>query len=99
MTLTWHLLFEFHRFTCIFNFEELLNFLPDVTLPEFVDLLNIETNNEMMCVYLGSLVRSIISFHNLIDNKVISVTKNDFLFFTVQKVNLIFDECFYKKRI
>lgn len=50
--------------------QELLNTLPDVTQPSFVNSHNVETNNQMMCTFLGSLVRSIISLHNLIDNKI-----------------------------
>jgi len=49
--------------------QELLNLLPDVTTPEFVDAQNMQTNDQLMCVYLGSLVRAVISYHNLIDNK------------------------------
>lgn len=44
--------------------------LPDVTTPEFVDAHNVQTNDQLMAVYLGSLVRTVIAMHNLIDNKV-----------------------------
>ncbi|KAI1713595.1 JAB1/Mov34/MPN/PAD-1 ubiquitin protease domain-containing protein [Ditylenchus destructor] len=53
----------------VYFIQELLNLLPDVTTPEMVDAQNIQTNNQLMCVYLGSLVRAVISHHNLIDNK------------------------------
>ncbi|VDM51413.1 unnamed protein product [Toxocara canis] len=51
-------------------FEEVLNLLPDVTSPQFVEAHNVQTNDELMCVYMGSLVRTVIALHNLIDNKV-----------------------------
>lgn len=54
----------------IYYVQEVLNLLPDVTHPEFVDAQNIQTNDQLMCVYMGSLVRSVIALHNLIDNKI-----------------------------
>ncbi|CAD5209958.1 unnamed protein product [Bursaphelenchus xylophilus] len=53
----------------IYYIQEMLNLLPDVTKPDFVDSHNVQTNDELMCVYLGSLVRTVIALHNLIDNK------------------------------
>lgn len=50
--------------------QEVLNLLPDVTSPQFVEAHNVQTNDELMCVYMGSLVRTVIALHNLIDNKV-----------------------------
>ena len=49
--------------------QEVLNLLPDVTQPEFVEAHNVQTNDQLMCIYLGSLIRTIIALHNLIDNK------------------------------
>lgn len=53
----------------IYYIQEMLNLLPDVTTPEFVEAHNVQTNDQLMCVYLGSLVRTVIALHNLIDNK------------------------------
>jgi len=53
----------------IYFIQEVLNLLPDVTTPEFVDSHNVQTNDQLMAVYLGSLVRTVIAMHNLIDNK------------------------------
>ncbi|KAK6031693.1 Mov34/MPN/PAD-1 family protein, partial [Ostertagia ostertagi] len=50
--------------------KEVLNLLPDVTHPDYVTAQNVQTNDQLMCVYMGSLVRSVIALHNLIDNKV-----------------------------
>ncbi|PAV91304.1 hypothetical protein WR25_21896 [Diploscapter pachys] len=54
----------------IYHVQEVLNLLPDVSHPDYVNAQNVQTNDQMMCVYMGSLVRSIIALHNLIDNKV-----------------------------
>lgn len=53
----------------VFQVQEMLNLLPDVLHPELVDAHNIQTNDHMMSIYLGNLVRTVIALHNLIDNK------------------------------
>ncbi|KAK6730240.1 hypothetical protein RB195_006978 [Necator americanus] len=53
----------------IYHIQEVLNLLPDVTHPDYVTAQNVQTNDQLMCVYMGSLVRSVIALHNLIDNK------------------------------
>ncbi|KAI6182903.1 Mov34/MPN/PAD-1 family protein [Aphelenchoides bicaudatus] len=53
----------------VYYIQEMLNLLPDVTKPEFVDAHNLQTNDQLMSVYLGSLVRTVIALNNLIDNK------------------------------
>lgn len=40
-----------------------------MTQNTFVDSLYVKTNDQMLVVYLASLVRSIIALHNLINNK------------------------------
>lgn len=53
----------------VYHIQEMLNLLPDVSKPQFVDALNLQTNDQLMVVYLGSLVRTVIALNNLIDNK------------------------------
>lgn len=48
----------------------MLNLMPEVLAPDFVDAHNVQTNDHLMCVYLGTMVRTVIALHNLIDNKV-----------------------------
>ncbi|EFO27109.1 26S proteasome non-ATPase regulatory subunit 7 [Loa loa] len=60
----------------IYYIQEVLNLLPDVTSPQFVEAHNVQTNDQLMCVYIGSLVRTVIALHNLIDNK-LSLQKNE----------------------
>jgi len=57
--------------------QELFNLLPDVLMPGFVLSQNTQLNKQMMCVYVGSLVRAIISHHDLIDNKLLLQKKRD----------------------
>ncbi|CAI5439199.1 unnamed protein product [Caenorhabditis angaria] len=54
----------------LYYVQEVLNLLPDVTRPDYVVSQNVQTNDQMMCVYMGSLVRSVVALHNLIDNKI-----------------------------
>ncbi|KAK0426264.1 hypothetical protein QR680_009613 [Steinernema hermaphroditum] len=53
----------------IYYIQEVLNLLPDITTPEFVEAQTVQTNDQLMTVYMGSLVRTVIALHNLIDNK------------------------------
>ena len=41
--------------------KELLDLLPDLTMKEFVDAHTAQTNDQLMCIYLGSLIRSVIA--------------------------------------
>lgn len=46
-----------------------MNLLPDITTESFTDTLYVKTNDQMLVVYLASMVRSIVALHNLINNK------------------------------
>jgi 26S proteasome regulatory subunit N8 len=52
----------------IYLIQELLNLLPDVVSPELINAENVQINDQLMCVYLGSLVRNVIAHDNLIEN-------------------------------
>ncbi|KAG0416948.1 hypothetical protein HPB47_006046 [Ixodes persulcatus] len=56
--------------TIIYQLQDIFNLLPDVGLQEFVKSLYIKTNDQMLVVYLASLVRSVVALHNLINNKI-----------------------------
>merc|ERR1712170_272712 len=45
------------------------NYLPDVASNGFNDALQQVSNDQMLIVYLSSMVKSVIALHNLIDNK------------------------------
>merc|ERR1711997_1167402 len=50
--------------------QDIFNLLPDVTNPQFVKSINVNTNDQMLVVYTASLIWSIIALHNLINNKI-----------------------------
>ena len=50
--------------------QDIFNLLPDVTNPQFIKSINVNTNDQMLVVYTASLIRSIIALHNLINNKI-----------------------------
>lgn len=60
--------------------QDVFNLLPNLSTPQGEDFaentdslgraLTVKTNDELMVVYLSSLVRAIIAFHNLIENKI-----------------------------
>lgn len=54
----------------IYQLQDVFNLLPDVNLQEFVKAMYVKTNDQMLVVYLASLIRSIIALHNLINNKI-----------------------------
>lgn len=54
----------------IYNLQDIFNLLPDISISNFVKSLYVKTNDQMLVVYLASLVRSVIALHNLINNKI-----------------------------
>ncbi|XP_065827430.1 26S proteasome non-ATPase regulatory subunit 7-like [Oscarella lobularis] len=54
----------------MYHLQDIFNLLPNVSIEEFARTMSIKTNDQLMIVYLASLVRSIIALHNLISNKV-----------------------------
>merc|ERR1712025_770045 len=53
-----------------YHLQDIFNLLPDVTNPQFVKSINVNTNDQMLVLYTSSLIRSIIALHNLINNKI-----------------------------
>lgn len=53
----------------VYQLQDILNLLPDITTESFTDTLYVKTNDQMLVVYLASMVRSIVALHNLINNK------------------------------
>lgn len=54
----------------VYHLQDVFNLLPDVNLQQFVKAMYVKTNDQMLVVYLASLIRSIIALHNLINNKI-----------------------------
>uniref|UniRef100_T1GJ12 MPN domain-containing protein n=1 Tax=Megaselia scalaris TaxID=36166 RepID=T1GJ12_MEGSC len=53
----------------VYQLQDIFNLLPDITSEQFTDTMYVKTNDQMLVVYLASMVRSIIALHNLINNK------------------------------
>ena len=56
--------------TIIYQLQDVFNLLPNLNIEEFVKSLTIKTNDQMLVVYVASLIRAVIALHNLINNKV-----------------------------
>merc|ERR1711881_487014 len=52
-----------------YQLQDIFNLLPDVTNPSFVRSLQVNTNDQMLVMYIASVIRSVIAIHNLINNK------------------------------
>merc|ERR1712087_831517 len=50
--------------------QEIFNLLPDQDSEELVRSFAMETNDMMLALYLGSMLRSTVALHNLINNKI-----------------------------
>ena len=54
----------------IYLLQDIFNLLPNTSSELFVKSTFVKTNDQMLVVYLASLVRSVIALHNLINNKI-----------------------------
>lgn len=52
------------------NFQDIFNLLPNLKLDEMVQSFSVKTNDYMHVIYVCSLIKSVISLHNLINNKI-----------------------------
>ncbi|KAB5585298.1 maintenance of mitochondrial structure and function-domain-containing protein [Coniochaeta sp. 2T2.1] len=61
------------------NLQDVFNLLPNLTAPskggkaesgDLAHAMSIKTNDQLMAIYLSSLIRAITAFHDLIDNKI-----------------------------
>lgn len=53
----------------IYNLQDMFNLLPNLNQLETVQSFAVKTNDELLVVYLSSLIRSVIALHALIENK------------------------------
>jgi len=53
----------------IYQLQEIFNLMPDQDSEELVRSLATETNDMMLALYLGGMLRSTVALHNLINNK------------------------------
>ncbi|KAF8822386.1 Mov34/MPN/PAD-1 family protein [Cardiosporidium cionae] len=54
----------------MYNLQEIFNLLPDMDDENLVKAFAVETNDMMLALYLGSVVRAAMALHNLINNKI-----------------------------
>jgi len=54
----------------MYNLQEVFNLLPDQDTEEMVRSFATQTNDMMLALYLGSMLRSTLALHNLINNKI-----------------------------
>lgn len=53
----------------VYQLQEIFNLLPDQDSEELVQSFAMETNDMMLALYVGSMLRSTVALHNLINNK------------------------------
>lgn len=53
----------------IYNLQDMFNLTPDLKVEQLVKAFAVKTNDNMLALYVGSLIRSIIALHDLINNK------------------------------
>ncbi|KAJ3024160.1 proteasome regulatory particle subunit [Thoreauomyces humboldtii] len=54
----------------LYNLQDMFNLLPNLALPPTVKAFAVKTNDELLVLYLCSLVRAVIAMHGLIENKI-----------------------------
>jgi len=56
--------------TILSNYQDIFNLLPNLKLDEMVKSFSVKSNDYMHIIYVSTLVRSVLSLHSLITNKV-----------------------------
>jgi 26S proteasome regulatory subunit N8 len=59
-----------YNHSIIQNYQDIFNLLPNLKVEEMVRSMSVKTNDYMHVVYVCSLIRSVISLHNLVNNKI-----------------------------
>ena len=49
--------------------QEVFNLLPNLASSEMVEAFAVKSNDSMLALYLASLIRSVVSLHELINNR------------------------------
>ncbi|PWA48857.1 JAB1/Mov34/MPN/PAD-1 [Artemisia annua] len=56
----------------LYHLQDIFNLLPNLNVAELVKAFSVKTNDQMLVIYLSSLIRSVIALHNLINNKLLN---------------------------
>lgn len=75
----------------IYNLQNMFNLLPNLESPTTVASFAVKTNDELLVIYLSSLIRAVIALANLIDNKVSLRGKEDQENLAVEKQEVVQD--------
>lgn len=54
----------------IYNLQDIFNLLPNLENSDMVNSFSTKTNDQLLLIYLSSMIRAVIALHNLIDNKI-----------------------------
>ena len=52
------------------NYQDIINLLPNLKIEEMVRNFSVKSNDYMYVIYVSALIRSILSLHDLINNKI-----------------------------
>ncbi|XP_047139309.1 26S proteasome non-ATPase regulatory subunit 7 [Hydra vulgaris] len=55
--------------TIMYQLQDIFNLLPNLNVGNFIKSATVKTNDQMVVIYLASVIRSVIALHNLINNK------------------------------
>eukprot|EP00794_Sanderia_malayensis_P017382 gene17382-19121_t len=53
----------------VYQLQDVFNLIPNLNIDDFVKSFVIKTNDQMLVVYVASMIRCVIALHNLINNK------------------------------
>lgn len=56
----------------LYHLQDIFNLLPNLNVAELIKSFAVKTNDMILVIYLSSLIRSVIAFHNLINNKMLN---------------------------
>ncbi len=54
----------------LYQLQDIFNLLPNLNIEEFTKAFAVKMNDQLLVVYVASLIRSVIALHNLIGNKI-----------------------------
>jgi 26S proteasome regulatory subunit N8 len=54
----------------LYKMQDVFNLVPNLRVEELVKAFAVTTNDQMLVVYMAALVRSVVSLHSLISNKI-----------------------------
>lgn len=54
----------------IYNLQDIFNLLPNLNVTDTVKSFSVKTNDQLLVIYMSSLIRAVIALHNLINNKI-----------------------------